>query len=312
MFKIPFNVSKSIEIEKNIEDVFKTITDFNTWSSWSPWLCQEPDCPVEISGAPSEIGHAQKWKGQIIGEGQMSLYNLNSNTSIHYNIEFLKPWKSKSQVDFFLEPVDGGTRVRWDMKGSLPIFLFFMKKMMRALIGMDYKRGLMMLKDLMESGAVHSSTTVDGKVDRNNFHYVGIKRSCSIEEMPSLMQGDFTSLHVKLEEDKLDTPVGVATLYHEYDFVNGHCEYTSAYLYDSVPNKIADLLVDSIEKHEGFKVTHRGNYKHLGNAWTTLVSHQRAMKYKPKKALPMYELYVNDPRETEEKDLITEIYMPLR
>ena len=37
------------------------------------------------------------------------------------------------------------------MEGTLPIFLFFMKKKMSAMVGSDYERGLAMLKELLEA-----------------------------------------------------------------------------------------------------------------------------------------------------------------
>jgi len=56
--------------------------------------------------------------------------------------------------------IDDGdqTKVTWTMNGCVPIFLFFMIGMMKAWIGMDYERGLMMLKELAEKGKVDALT----------------------------------------------------------------------------------------------------------------------------------------------------------
>lgn len=42
------------------------------------------------------------------------------------------------------------------MDGKLPYFMFFMVKMMKNWIGMDYERGLAMLKEFIETGEVIS------------------------------------------------------------------------------------------------------------------------------------------------------------
>ena len=44
------------------------------------------------------------------------------------------------------------------MNSSLPLFLFWMKEQMQVFVGMDYNRGLLLLKDLVENGKAHSQT----------------------------------------------------------------------------------------------------------------------------------------------------------
>lgn len=78
------------------------------------------------------------------------------NQSISYDLRFLKPWKSQADVTIFLLEESDGTEVTWTMDMSLPIFLFWMKKAMEVYIGMDYERGLLMPKDLGETGSVPS------------------------------------------------------------------------------------------------------------------------------------------------------------
>ena len=52
MFSIPFDVQRSIVIRKPVDLVYGTVADFSSWRSWSPWLTQEPDSMVEVSGTP--------------------------------------------------------------------------------------------------------------------------------------------------------------------------------------------------------------------------------------------------------------------
>ena len=151
MLSIPFTVERSIVIETPTETVFTMISDFNTWPSWSPWLSQEPEGPVEISGEPGTPGHKQSWDGKKIGSGHIELDEVVPDRSLGYNLYFIKPWKSNSRAAFRFEPEGNGTRVSWSMDGTLPIFLFFMKKKMSAMVGSDYERGLAMLKEQLEA-----------------------------------------------------------------------------------------------------------------------------------------------------------------
>jgi len=151
MLSIPFTVQRSIVIDKPTNAVFDLVSDFNTWPSWSPWLSQEPECPVEIEGAPGKPGHKQSWDGKKIGSGHMKLAEVIPGQRLDYELFFVKPWKSQSKATFEFGQEGQATWVSWSMEGTLPIFLFFLKKKMSAMVGRDYERGLAMLRELMEA-----------------------------------------------------------------------------------------------------------------------------------------------------------------
>lgn len=84
LFSVPFNVEKYIVIQKPVAEVFSFMGDFGHWPKWSPWLCQEPDCPVTVEGSAGTVGHAQTWQGQHIGEGTITIAALAENQRIDY------------------------------------------------------------------------------------------------------------------------------------------------------------------------------------------------------------------------------------
>lgn len=150
MLSIPFTVQRSIVIDTPTDSVFALISDFSSWRGWSPWLSQEPECPVEISGEPGKPGHKQAWDGKKIGSGHIELAEVVSGQTLRYNLHFIKPWKSQSKAYFTFEQDGKSTKVNWYMEGTLPIFLFFMKKKNSTMVGSDYERGLAMLKEVLE------------------------------------------------------------------------------------------------------------------------------------------------------------------
>ena len=180
MFSLPFSLGRSKKIDVPIQDVFKMVGDFSSWRTWSPWLCQEPECPVQISGNPLEKGHKQEWNGKRIGSGEMILDELKADQLLRYELIFTKPWKSKSEVSFEFVAEGGSTILTWKMKGSVPILLFFLRKMMATFVGADYERGLSMLKELLETGKVLSEVKFRGLASQDGFYYYGIRRSCEL------------------------------------------------------------------------------------------------------------------------------------
>jgi hypothetical protein len=152
------HVSRSIEIASSPEEVFAYLEDFKKWPQWSPWLILEPDCTLDFS----DDGSTYTWEGNLIGSGEIERSTLHSPVSMTCELRTAKPWKSNSTVGFSVKKSENGSLVSWTMDGSVPLPLFWMKPMIQGLVGMDYVRGLHMLKDLCETGKVPSSMrTID-------------------------------------------------------------------------------------------------------------------------------------------------------
>ena len=180
-------VNKSIVIAVTPEKAFETIRDFRQWNRWSPWVICEPDCQMTYA----DDGKSYAWDGKVIGSGSVEMADEQKPQAIDYRLTFLKPWKSKATFSFVFQPEGDGVRVIWTMDSSLPWFLFFMKGMMTAMIGMDYDRGLRMLKDYLETGNVHSKLEYPGQTNFEGFRYVGIRSQSSMAQIGDQMKADF-------------------------------------------------------------------------------------------------------------------------
>lgn len=310
---VSYSIDKSIIIEKTVKEVFSVVGDFSSWSHWSPWLCQEPDCPVTRRGEAQSVGHRQEWKGKRIGSGSIEIISIEETKSIDYDLKFIDPWESSANVSFhFKELEEGKTEVSWKMDSELPWFMFFFKKFFVGLLGSDYMRGLSMLKDFCETGEVHSLTKINGKKSIESFYYVGIYRKTTIDKMPQVMGADFQALQKAVEEGELPKPVGAVSFNYKHDFANGVSEFTSALRYSEKPEAPTKFECGQIQAHSALQVDHIGSYKHLGNAWSTAINEQRNQKMKINKKAPMWEIYLNVPGEVAEKDLHTQIHIPIK
>ena len=71
-----FSVKRSTTISAPIEDVYSKVVDYSNWSTWSPWLCAEPDTKVTISDSPNQVGSTYRWNGEITGSGVLEHKSL--------------------------------------------------------------------------------------------------------------------------------------------------------------------------------------------------------------------------------------------
>lgn len=303
-----FTLSRSESVSESVGEVFACVRDFRTWPSWSPWLVAEPK--AEVVYAPD--GNAYSWDGAIVGSGEIVLSSENPPDTLQYRLTLLKPWKSQSSVSFRFEPTEVGTRVTWTMDGYVPFFLYWMKKMMVAYIGMDYKRGLTMLKDICEKGSIGSELRFRGGEAFAGFKYLGIRNAASLDGMGDAMMSDIEKLRSWFESSGTQSCGKPFSIYHKFDMVKGHAEYTIGFpIQGELQHPPSGFVVDEMPSHSAYAVGHLGPYRHLGNAWTAGMMRARNKVFKQSRKIHPFEVYENDPTETPEEELETSIYFPM-
>ncbi len=306
-----YHVERSIVIHKPLKEIQDSLRNFKQWPKWSPWLIMEPDAALTYSDRQGQVGANYGWSGVLVGAGSMELTQVQDD-ALKMGLHFVKPFKSKADVGFTLEKVDEGTKVTWFMDGHLPFFMFWMTGKMKKMIGMDYERGLNMLKEYLETGSVSSYVHIEGILPLREQHYVGIPRTCTIKELGEVMKQDFETLYDFMEQHAISTDRIPFTIYDTFDIFKGNASYVACIpLEENVP--LDDSWVrGTVEEGDALKTMHKGSYLHLGNGWMTAISYARMKKIKTRKHPMGYEFYLNDPANTPPQELITEIYMPLK
>ncbi len=305
-----YHVERSTSIHADLKKVRALVEDFKHWNSWSPWTIVEPDCKMSLQGEPNTPGHKMSWDGQVIGSGVNAIESVEQN-AIHYDLEFIKPYASKAKITFKFEVVEGKVRVTWTMDSSLRFYKFFMIPIMKAWIGMDYDRGLKMLKTMAEKGHIPAKTTNGGTVDFEGFNYVGIQRTGTMEDISTTMKKDFEKLTADVHSKGLK-PKHWVSLYPKFNMVKNSMTYVAAVSVEN-PDEVdmgSDYISGTIDSGKMLEIKHEGSYEFLGNAWSMGMMCARAKKMK-QKGVP-FEYYWNSPQDTEEKDLKTSVYFPVK
>lgn len=302
-------INRSKLINAPAEKIFSVLSDFNHWSAWSPWLIMEPECKVTVR----DDAKYYEWDGKRIGSGNMTIINERENEQIDYDLAFLKPWKSKSKVSFHLKPVGDQTEVAWSMDSSLPFFMFWMKKMMEAFVGMDYDRGLNMLKEYLENGEISSKLEFKGTSNFPGTQYIGIKTTCSFDEIGEKMMADFGRIEEFMKENQNIATGQAFSIYHDWNMVKKQATYTGCVSVKSVPSDLpSGMISGEIPATSIYTMRHIGEYHHLGNAWSTLYAMHRGKEFKPNKKIHPFEHYISNPQETDPKDIITDIHFAVK
>jgi effector-binding domain-containing protein len=126
------------------------------------------------------------------------------------------------------------------------------------------------------------------------------------------MDASFAEAKQKLAQHGLPTDGTMLTVYHNCNLKTQMFDYTSGFaLPDSANSVPTELSRWSIPQTRALSVEHIGIYKHLGNAWSAANQFARYKKLKQSR-VGTFEIYKNDPNETETANLRTVIYLPLK
>lgn len=301
-------IEKEILIDSPIKKVYDIISDFHSWKHWSPWLICEPEAKVTINNE----GDFYSWEGNRVGSGQMKILNKTSN-QVDYDLTFLKPWKSQADVSFILSEKNGQTLARWTMTSKWPFYLFFMRKKMEVLVGMDYDRGLKMLKEYAEDGKIYSQLDFMGNQEYKGCSFMGIKTKTTMQNMGDQMKKDFGNLSSFAKNNNIEMSGQPFAQYHKFDFVSGEVEYTAGFPVGEKPSELeGSIFYGNMEAFSMNVVRHKGKYDHMGNAWSAQMMMSRNKEFKQSKKIHPFELYHNSPMDTPQEELITDICFPLK
>jgi len=148
-----YSIERSIIINRPTAYVMDRVSDLNYYSQWNPWQQADKTAKHTITGMPGTPGHKYAWEGKKVGVGSLTFQNKD-HKHIHFELEFLKPWKSKAKDNWLFEPwADGNqTKVTWQNSGQLPWpIASLMGPVITKNLHHQFEQGLNNLKKMCES-----------------------------------------------------------------------------------------------------------------------------------------------------------------
>lgn len=149
-----FTIQRSLGIKAPPEKLFPLIADLKQAQTWSAWEKVDPGMQRTYSDQTSGVGAHYAWKGnREIGEGSITVVETVPYSKVGWQLDFIKPFKGQSQVEFTLAPTVNETVVTHSMRGTNSLIpkimctLFFNQDKM---IGGKFEEGLAALKNLAE------------------------------------------------------------------------------------------------------------------------------------------------------------------
>lgn len=153
--KKDFEVKRTVEIERNVTDVFDYIRYLENHEQFTVWSQLDPTMTKTYSGPDGHVGGLYKWNSTLeeVGAGEQEIVELKENDRLVFDLRFKKPWESEAIATMQLEETSStSTKIDWSVRGETPwpwnITLLFMD--MDGELGPDLEKGLLNLKNTLE------------------------------------------------------------------------------------------------------------------------------------------------------------------
>lgn len=306
-----YQVTESRTLKTSAANAYNKIRDFKTWSEWSPWLLHEPDTELTFSDHCDQEGGHYSWDGKFVGTGTLTHNKFIDNESIEQTIEFIRPFKSSSQVSWQFDAIsDNEVEISWSMKGFTPWYMRWMTLFfsMEKMISNDYQLGLLMLDRILCEHSGEFAINFIGETEKEGIHGIYQEYQGKLEGLSEVMEKGFTALAEQIKNENLSvTSVPLST----YRDTNPKTMTSTCHMVVPVEPASQDNEID-IAGGSFFKIEYKGSYEHLPLVWHAAMSHVFMTKQKFDKNAPSMEIYITDPEQVAPDDAITELYIPLR
>jgi len=311
-----YKVSRSIEINAPISEVWNQVSLYNNWKNWSPWIGVDPRAKYTLEGKDGEIGTMYRWKGDPnkTGRGSMETLKKIKDQEFSYNLVFLEPYEMEAKGAFYLSKKDNKTLVEWTSRGDIP---FMQRTMMlfsnvEDMIGPSFESGLLKMKDFLEGRIVAG----DGNIEKytvteiifESRNYLGNKQETSIAEVmkQSFYQNNFKTIGEYVAENKIPVTGPPATITWEWNENDSTCTIAPVFTVDKSVTIDGKVMKNyPVKSQKALLVKYYGNYTEMHDAHFAIENYMQMHKLSNSLVI---EEYVNDPSEVEEKDLLTNIY----
>lgn len=311
-----YDVNRKLVLKAPVTTIFNTVNDYSTWQNWGPWMEMDTTIVVTLDKKSKGMDAGYSWKSTEDGGGRMKTIALEQNKYINQKIYF----DNHGEADIYwkFKPTDNGTEVIWGMKGELGLIekaAFFVVGGPKLMFEPMLTKGLQNLDSLTQKIKKTDtySFTNNGVGEYGGNYYVGLKATCSFEELGATLDKILPDVLIYCMKNGIKKEGPLFNLYHKYDEDNQMVEVSSCVPVGKKVKTDAKYQVAMLEKGKYHKTTFQGNYKYANKAWIKATEFVNKEGYTIDKKRKPFEFYVKGHTQSlNPEDWITEIYLPVK
>ena len=295
--------------------VFALVNDMRRTDLWSPVTATDPNARIIFSGPARGVGSTMTWDGSIAGSGTQSI-------TVSRPFEFVATVinageAGESRTWFELANGVGFTRVLWGFEHDygLNVVGRYFGLMVTGVIRRDYEKHLGGLRVLAESlpRADFADVALEQLVvEPTDIAFMRTTAAPAAGATSEAMGAALFEVLNFIDENGLSeagAPISIARA-----FSGAELRFDSAIpvrgVTDATPRADSGVRIGRTYGGTVIRTQHRGNYRTLSDTHRKIAAYLAALGIE--RNGDSWESYVSDPTKTDEADLLTYIYYPIR
>ena len=318
-----YAVAESKIINAPASVIYNNVNDFKNWQSWGPWMEIDPEIKINYAEKTVGEGGSYSWNSDNmeVGDGSMTTLKVIPNKEIEQTITFNTPiGDSNSDVMWSFEPTENPaqTKVTWGMKGEQSL----LEKVFMAFSDDDLETGI---SEMFQAGL----NSLDGVVTKEMQQYVISEGSIAqygggfymynttaakMEEVGLKMGPLMGQVMGFMQEQNIKQAGAPFTIYNQINQNQNSVIFSAAIpVKERINTPVGSpVLNDYMEPVTAVKITLKGDYKNLQEAYAKGQQFLSQNGYNPHPNVKMFEVYTTDPGEVPNPaEWITEVYIPI-
>lgn len=325
---IPLFLPKVMHVEQEyvydvptaqVYDYFNNMEKFTQFDAWSE---SDPNIKIDYSSPTYGEGAYYKWNSENknLGKGKMQIGEAKKDEFISYDLVFGEMKGNTADV-IFQKLDEGKTKVIWSFdsgEANYPFQVF--NVLMKGTVQRNLKKGMENLDSLLQKSSKINLENTD--IHRGGFKVVeeptkklfGVlqQTSTSDEEMGTAMAETFGLVYSYLKDANGFTTqeIGKPVVYwKQYSEEQNSALFYCGYLVSKSATEKDEMENVEIPTGKYLTTIHNGAYNSLG------ITYSRLFKFVEMKNLSFsketLDVYLNSPEHVNEKELKTQIFMPI-
>lgn len=308
-------VSRSIEIDRPAKMIYRTINSMHNFNQWSPWAKLDPQAQYTFSGPKTGVGSSMLWKGNDqVGSGKQTIIEAEKNKLIKTELFFDGQGDGPSHAQLTLTENNGTTQVTWTFNADFKdnIISRYFGIMIENMLGPQYEKGLTNLKTLVEKQPVYDYSPISiTHTKASNILYVQGDISGTPEEVSTALAKNYQQIMRLIAEKGLT--LSAPPLTKTLSMTDKKWEYQAAV---PISESSIDLDITSNIKMgktyagKAIKYIQKGSYEQAPKSYQVINAYMEENELKPNGY--SWEVYISDPTEVPQANIITHIYQPIK
>jgi effector-binding domain-containing protein len=308
-------VEREILIDAHAATIFALLNDFRQVSKWSPLLDGDPNANIDISGPARGVSASISWDGHIVGRGRQIITDSVPYESITLQVELGD--QAPATSSFTLSSEEEMTRVTWMHESDYRLNLVgrYFGLVQGSIIGAEQEQGLARLKELAENlpradfSEVEIEQIVVEAADIAYLRTTSIPEATAISE--AMGEAYFSVLNFidKYGLDDAGAPLSITRTFSGSELVFDAAIPVRG-LTAATPRTGEAVKIGTTYAGPVIRVKHIGPYRTLGRTHDKIAAYLAALGIE--RNGDAWESYISDPIRTDEADLLTYVYYPIR